>query len=91
MERSRSGRAFVRNGKPVNNVKQRNEMVKCAQGDRTQQTEGLRAFLSLGESMRLPRMDTEEAGLAERKTSPPGAPSQGPQRRLRKGLVHAGL
>ena len=56
-----------------------------------QQTEGLRAFLTLGESMRLPRMDTEEAGLAERKASPPGAPSQGPQGRLRKGHVHAGL
>lgn len=36
-------------------------------------------------------MDTEEAVLAEGKASPPGAPSQGPQGRLRKGLVHAGL
>ena len=46
LERSRSGRAFVRNGKPVNNVKQRNEMVKCAQGDRMQ---GRRSLCRQGE------------------------------------------
>ena len=33
---ARSRRAFVRNGKAMNDFKWRNEMVKCAEGNRTQ-------------------------------------------------------
>lgn len=40
---ARSGRAFVRNGKPVNNIKQRNETIKCARRDRTRGRRSLQA------------------------------------------------
>lgn len=33
---ARSSRAFVRDGKPMNDFKWKNEMVKCAEGNRTQ-------------------------------------------------------
>lgn len=50
----------------------------------------LRAFLSLGESMRLSRMDPQEAGLAEREASPlrspfPEVPQVGLEEAAEKG------
>lgn len=64
---ARSGRAFDRNGKPANNFKQRNGMVKCAQRNRTW---GRRSLCRQGCSPRDVMMPALSLGKGQERSGP---------------------